>query len=509
MPEKPEPGVVHRQCPSSDGDPPAGRTVDQRHTARAPTNGVRSHDDVAYVNRRTTRVDVSTGWVTVRAPRKKLRPRRSLVALILLLPLVLGSVGAPGNPGPVHGDELSDAKAKQAALKKDVAEQKARVAQLASLQGALSSEIRETQRQLRAVGADLNAVRKKITKMESRIEDVKLAYAGLIVQVSEMDALLQAYTAREAAKRVELGERRALLADRVRNAYDTDRTSPLETLLSSGNFTDLLAEMSFYIDVAEQDKALAEQISRDKEAVAVLHQTVADTRDQTNVLRQETAAQKRELDRSLEELKDTRAELKKLERAVAKSLREQKARYAAIARNKASAARIIRAAAAKQKALAREIDKLIEKQISKGKIPSQYNGTFRWPMDNFNVSGEYGCSSFTWYAPGNGCAHYHNGIDLVAPYGTKVKAAGAGTVVYVGWNWADGADPAWIVVIAHSGSLRTWYAHMQPKRPVSVGEHVSKGQVIGYEGNTGNSTGAHLHWMVEQDGSFTNPRLFL
>jgi murein DD-endopeptidase MepM/ murein hydrolase activator NlpD len=50
---------------------------------------------------------------------------------------------------------------------------------------------------------------------------------------------------------------------------------------------------------------------------------------------------------------------------------------------------------------------------------------------------------------------------------------------------------------------------MQPKRPVEVGEVVSKGQVIGYEGNTGNSTGAHLHWMVERNGDFVNPRAFL
>ena len=90
-----------------------------------------------------------------------------------------------------------------------------------------------------------------------------------------------------------------------------------------------------------------------------------------------------------------------------------------------------------------------------------------------------------------------------------MRAAAAGTVVYVGWNWADGPDPAWIVVIAHSGNVRSWYAHMQPTRPVSVGEHVSKGEVIGIQGSTGHATGAHLHWMVELNGGFVNPRLFL
>jgi murein DD-endopeptidase MepM/ murein hydrolase activator NlpD len=484
--------------------------VTPRHP-QAPTNGDRSHDDVAQVMRRSLDQSPSTqtGWSTLPAPRSKRRRQRHLPILLLMLPLVMGLFSAPGNTSVASGDELADAKAKQAALKKEVADQKARVAKLNSLQSALASEIRETKKQLNSIGADLTAVRKKITKMGIRIEEVQQTYAGLIVQVSSMDADLRHLTAQEAARREELSARRALLADRVRNAYDTDRTSPLETLLSSGDFTDMLSEMSFYIDVAEQDKALAIQITKDQEALAVLRETVSQTRDRTNALRQETAAQKRELDKSLLDLKDTRATLKKLEKAVAKALREQKARYAALARNKANAARIIRQAAAKQKALQRRIDKLIDDQVKKGKIPSQYNGTFRWPMDHFTVSGEYGCSSFSYYAPGNGCAHYHNGIDLVAPSGTAVRAAGPGTVVYIGWNWADGADPAWIVVIAHSGSLRTWYAHMQPKRPVSVGQSVKKGQVIGYEGATGHATGPHLHWMVEQSGSFVNPRKFL
>jgi murein DD-endopeptidase MepM/ murein hydrolase activator NlpD len=426
-----------------------------------------------------------------------------------MLPMVIGLLGAPANTRLAYGDELSDAKAKQSALKKEVAEQKARVAALNDLQAGLAAEISDTKNQLRKVGADLAAVRKKITKMEGRIKVVKAQYGDLVEQVKSMDAELVVVIADEAAKRLELAERRAQLADRLRSAYDTERTSPLETFLSGGSFTDLLSEMSYYIDVGEQDQALAGQISRDKETLAALHQTVAETRARTNQLRQETAAQKRVLDRSLQALKETKAELRKLERAIARTLRAQKARYAAIARNKANAAAIIRQAAADQKRLARAIDALIAKQVARGNIPSEFNGTMRWPMDDFSISGEFGCSSFAYYAPGHGCAHFHNGIDLVAPFGSKVKASAAGEVVYVGWNWADGGDPAWIVVIAHSATLKTWYAHMQPKRPVDVGTWVNKGTVIGYEGSTGNSTGAHLHWMVELNGDFVNPRLFL
>jgi len=65
------------------------------------------------------------------------------------------------------------------------------------------------------------------------------------------------------------------------------------------------------------------------------------------------------------------------------------------------------------------------------------------------------------------------------------------------------------VIIAHSQKLETWYAHMVPNCPVHAGGSVKQGQVIGHEGNTGHSTGAHLHWAVRFNGDFVNPRLFL
>jgi murein DD-endopeptidase MepM/ murein hydrolase activator NlpD len=478
--------------------------------------GACSHDDVPHVIRRSRRSDLPdtgrpgpTGWTNAVGPTPARRIRRHVPTLVLLIPLVAGLLGSPAATAPVRGDELSDAKAKQAALKKEVAEQKAQIAAINDLQAGLSAEIADTKNQLRKIGADLDAVRKKIAQMQAKINEVKAVYEDLVKQLAAMDAELQRVIAQEAAKRVELAERRAQLADRVRSAYDTDRTSPLETFLSGGSFTDLLAEMSYYIDVGEQDRALADQIAKAKETLAAIHQTVADTRARTNVLRQETAAQKRDLDKAMRALQETKKELRRLEKQVARTLAQQKARFAALVRNKRNAAAIIRQAAADQKKLQRTINAMIARQVARGNIPSEFNGTMRWPMDDFSVSGEYGCSSFEYYAPGNGCAHFHNGIDLVAKYGTPVKAAAAGEVVYVGWNWADGADPAWIVVVAHSGNLKTWYAHMQPKRPVAVGDSVKKGQIVGYEGSTGHATGPHLHWMTELNGNFVNPRLFL
>jgi murein DD-endopeptidase MepM/ murein hydrolase activator NlpD len=504
--------------PVDDADEPAGETVARavpRHDG-ADTTEPCSQDDVTSVIGRhlplTRRADGRpglSGWSSqVGAPRKP-RVRRHLPTLLLLLPLAMGLLGAPANTGVASGDELSDAKAKAAALKKQVAEQKAQIAAINDLQQGLAAEISDTKQQLVKIGADLAAVRKKISTMQDKIDQVKAAYEGLVAQLADMDAELARLETEEAQKRIDLAAKRAQLADRVRSAYDTDRTSPLETFISGGSFTDLLAEMSYYIDVGEADKALADQVAKDKETLAALHDTVSDTRARTNIVRQETAAQKRDLDKAMRALQETKAALRTLERQVAQALREQKARYAALARNKRNAAAIIAKAAAQQRRLAAQIDDLIARQVAKGNIPSQFNGSMRWPMDSFTVSGEFGCSTFEYYAPGHGCAHFHTGIDLVGAYGAPIRAAAGGEVVYVGWNWADGADPAWIVVIAHAGNLKTWYAHMQPKRPVDVGQSVKKGQIIGYEGDTGHATGAHLHWMVELNGDFVNPRLFV
>jgi murein DD-endopeptidase MepM/ murein hydrolase activator NlpD len=227
-------------------------------------------------------------------------------------------------------------------------------------------------------------------------------------------------------------------------------------------------------------------------------------------MRQATEAQKRELDARMRELKKAQQQLKKLEAETKRALAAQKAAYLKLARDKANLRRAMQEAAAAKSRLQRQINKIIAEQAARGNIPSQYNGTLKWPMPG-TISGEYGCVNSPLYGPGNGCEHYHNGIDIVNTCGTPVRASAPGTVAYIGWNYADGADPAWIVVVAHAANFQTWYAHMAPKYPggIAAGSAVKTGQIVGYEASTGRSTGCHLHWMVELDGNFVNPRLFV
>jgi len=419
-------------------------------------------------------------------------------------------LGAPTAPQAARGDELSDAKAKQEQLKKDIDAQKAQIEKLNQLQDGLAADIKNTASVLKGIGVDIAAVKVKITAMQGQIDEIRADYNALVVKLRGLDAKLAVITAEEVAKRTDLATQKKLLAERMQSAYDADRTSLLETFLSGATFTDMLAEMSYYIDVGAQDKALADDIAQDQLTLATLHQSTLDVRSQTDDLRLQTAAQKRALDRSLAGLNQQKAELKKLEDRTAKALNAQKRAFAQIEKNKADAAKALAKAAAAQAKLRNQINQLIRDQLNRGNIPSAYNGQLTWPM-NGDVTQNFGCTGFSWEPPLGDCPHFHQGIDLVAPYGTPVRASGDGTVVYIGWNYADGADPAWIVIVAHSDSMQTWYAHLQARYPggLHAGSVVKQGQLIGYEGNTGHSTGAHLHWAVMFHGEFANPRLFL
>jgi murein DD-endopeptidase MepM/ murein hydrolase activator NlpD len=449
-----------------------------------------------------------TRHVAQRFPASNRPVRRRIAVALLLLPLLMGVLAAPAvAPGPVNGDQLSDAQAQAKDLAAKIAQQKSMIASLAASQTALGGQIAQTKTQLAGIVDNLATTKAQIASIASNLETVKAQYATLVDQLAGLDAQLVQIQGEETAKRAELGARQAQLADRIRRAYEDQRTSLLETLLSGASFTDMLAAMSTQLDAAAQDQALARQINQDQATLAALHDAVQSTRDQTETMRQATAVQKRQIDARIADLAAAQAKLTRLEAAAKAQLAGEAADYAKIAANKAQLKASMAAAAKAQAALLAKIDQLVLQQFNQGNIPSQYNGTLAWPMAGA-ITQEFGCTGFSWEPPLGSCAHFHTGIDIVAPYGTPVHAAGDGRVVYVGWNYADGANPAWIVVIAHSQSLTTWYAHLQPAYPVRAGDTVTQGEVIGYEGSTGHSTGAHLHWAVTLDGTAVNPRLF-
>jgi murein DD-endopeptidase MepM/ murein hydrolase activator NlpD len=96
----------------------------------------------------------------------------------------------------------------------------------------------------------------------------------------------------------------------------------------------------------------------------------------------------------------------------------------------------------------------------------------------------------------------HTGIDFGAARGTPIKAAGDGVVVHAGWRGAYGRT----VVIKHNGKYSTLYAHMSRTAKLKKGQRIRQGQVIGYVGTTGRSTGPHLHYEIRKNNRPVNPR---
>jgi murein DD-endopeptidase MepM/ murein hydrolase activator NlpD len=119
------------------------------------------------------------------------------------------------------------------------------------------------------------------------------------------------------------------------------------------------------------------------------------------------------------------------------------------------------------------------------------------PVNSTRITSKFGMRMH----PLLGYSRMHKGIDFGAPYGAAIMAASDGVVSFAGWHGGHGR----YVMVKHSGNLTTAYAHMS-RMLVRVGAHVSAGQVIGYVGSTGLSTGPHLHYEVYRNGQAINPR---
>jgi murein DD-endopeptidase MepM/ murein hydrolase activator NlpD len=438
-------------------------------------------------------------------------PRAGTARRLLLLLLAVTTFGGmflSTNPQNVAADALSDAYAKQKALQKLISQQKAAIASLTANQQILSGKIAGTRTSLSEINANLLTVRTQIVQMTVEVARSQNSVDEVAATADRLDAELADIEAQEAAQQAELDARMALLASRIKESYNSDRTSILETMLSSADFTDALTEVGYHLDFAEQDKALADQIIEDKKVLDVLHQNVELAQQQAADMHEVATQAKAQLDQQLSDLADARKQLQQLEDETQRLLAQQQQAYKQLAISKAKAASILAAQLAEEKKLEALVAKLVAEALARGGIPSAYNGTLAWPMAG-RVTQPFGCTGFSWEPAYGSCAHFHRGIDIANAMYTPIHAAGPGKVI---WSGKSPYSTGWIVIIAHSSKLVSWYAHIDNYThppAVRAGQYVTKGQVIAYEGMTGNTTGPHLHWAVQLDGNWVNPRLFL
>ncbi len=432
--------------------------------------------------------------------------------LLLVLVTTLGGLFLSTAPRNASADELSDAYARQKAIQKLIAQQKASISALTASQVTLSGRISSTKHSLTEINANLITVKTQIVAMVVDVARSQNQVDELSATGAQLDRELARIQEEEAATQAELDSRMALLAARIREAYDSDRTSFLETMLSSADFTDALTEVGYHLDFAEQDKQLAQQIADDRQVLGVLHQNVELAQQQTDELHALATSSKATLDRQLKDLDAARKQLAALEAETERLLGQQQSTYARLASDKVKLAAALKAQQEAQKKLEALISRLVAEALARGGIPSVYNGSLSWPISG-RVTQEFGCTSFYLEPYSASCigkgGHLHTGIDIANTMYTPIRAAGAGKVI---WAGKSPFSSAWVVIIAHSSHLVTWYVHVDNqghRPPVSAGQYVSKGQVVAYVGMTGMTTGPHLHWSVQLDGNWVNPRLFL
>jgi murein DD-endopeptidase MepM/ murein hydrolase activator NlpD len=434
------------------------------------------------------------------------RARPTAVLVFLLPVLILGVIGTPF----ARADDITDARARQRELHAAILRQRAILADLRAAESDLRDALAKTGNALRDIHADQATARAEIATVSKALDAVQARHKELASELRYLDWTLGILQSQLDQAESDLVGRQRLLAQRLTEAYATQQAGLLQQVLTADSFTDALSQFGDYMRLGGQDADLARQIERDQGVLNDLREATAGNRYRTEQVRVEVHRQEIAVQAQRARLVSAKQRLDRLETATQRLQRQQSEAFAKVANTKAKAAAILRRQQAAEDRLRAQIEQLIQRRGG-GSGGGSGPGTLRWPMRG-SISQEFGCTGFPWEPPLGGCPHFHRGIDMVAPSGTPVRASASGTILFVGYNPYDNpSDPAWIVTIAHGGGLATWYAHLLPIRPsgVSSGASVSAGQLIGYEGNTGNSTGPHLHWAVLRNGSWVNPRLFL
>jgi murein DD-endopeptidase MepM/ murein hydrolase activator NlpD len=436
--------------------------------------------------------------------------RWRLLQLFLGVAMLVPSFLLAAPSAPVRADALSDAIKEQQRLARLIASQKSQLAQLSSQQASLRSQITKTQSDLAGVRTTIDQAQADVDALGVQLTGVTARYDSLGSEQVLFELRLAQLTNIQNAKQRELDVRESILAGRLAAAYETDQTPLLQQILTAHSLTDALADVSYYGDLAAADKALADQIRTDQAALAEMRQNVQTASDANSQLKDQVGSQKQQIADQQSQLAAAQRQLTDLKTQLETQLATQQAAETKLEANQTNLNAAIKSNGQALDDLGGRIDKLVRQQGLAGKIPSQYSGTLKWPMGGI-VTQQFGCTGVLSEPRVGSCAHFHQGIDIAAPCLTPVYAAGPGVVVFVGFNPYDAKPQAWLVIIAHSTSMVTWYAHMTAKAPpgVYVGASVAGGQLIGTENTTGHSTGCHLHWAVRVNGTFMNPRLFL
>lgn len=351
---------------------------------------------------------------------------------------------------------------------------------------AYASQIDKLQRELEQLQQQMEDMLKKLSgsqveerqvlrdlgTIETQLERTIAQLSKLTSDISHLEALITVAAAELAAAEALLAQRQDYLGRRVRAIYESGTVGYLEVLLGSTSFSDFLSRFELLRQLIAKDNALFQEIKEERAAVAERKADLESKRHQALALQQEASVRKA----SIEYQQDV------------------KERYLARVQND----QVLYAKAIDElEETSRQVEEEIRRLAPWGVRPT---GKLLWPLPSTRISSYFGMR----FHPILRSYRLHTGIDLPAATGTRVFAAEWGIVRHAGALGGYGLT----VMVDHGGALWTLYAHLS-RINVTVGETVSRGQVIGLVGSTGLSTGPHLHFEVRDAGTPIDPLTWL
>jgi murein DD-endopeptidase MepM/ murein hydrolase activator NlpD len=379
------------------------------------------------------------------------------------LPIALGLCAYLVLPLPGLSAPLSDR----------IDQKRAEIEHAKQKEGVLTTSIQSFSNRIDSLQGEIQATQDRLDRAQSSLDRQKN-------ELLEVRDRLEVARDRLARLRSELATARRLLAARLVEIYKSDTPDALTVVLEADGFDDLLERTEFLERISDQDREITDRVRglRDQAQDQAVELAELEEREQLaaeRILRErdQIASAQNQLLSSRDQLASARAD----KQGALASVRDQKE----------DAMEDLASLEAEQARVAGAL------QGSPGPI-KQGSGQLIWPL-NGPVTGVFG-----EVRPG----HLHSGVDIAVPEGTPIRAADSGRVALMGWVGGYGN----YTCVQHTASMSTCYGH-QSSFATSNGASVTQGQVIGYSGNTGNSTGPHLHFEVRINGSPVDPMGYL
>jgi murein DD-endopeptidase MepM/ murein hydrolase activator NlpD len=357
-------------------------------------------------------------------------------------------------------------------LQSKIEEQNRKLAELekeiATFQGQLDTLGKQKQTLQQAIQT-LDVSRKKIST-NILITENKIAAADLEIQRLALDI---------GDRETRIDKSGDLIGKTIREVHAEGSYTLIERVLSEATFQEAWTKVD---TLTRFQAALGEHVHTlevDRDELSVAKSSHEQIKDELSFLRKDLRGQQGTLDA-------TRTEQNQL----LQSTKNQESTYQKLLKEKQEAR------AAFEKSL-REYESQLQFALDPSKLPATGKGILSWPLDSVRVTQNFGNTAFATANPQIYNGGGHNGIDLAASIGTRVKSSLSGTVLGTGnTDLQKGCYSygKW-VLIKHGNGLSTLYAHLSTISVVA-GQEIKTGEVLGYSGNTGYSTGPHLHYTV-------------